>query len=224
MDTIPSLYDLHRMIFDRFMVISSLKTLEFSIKRNFGTVGQISKCFTIIWGATKNATQWTPSKPSMTYIRWFLIILRSFQGVMPWKLQSNVTLEPLVRFPSVLPLFGLPQKMLRNGHHPKPLSYTYDVLWLFLPRTLLPSPGIEPMNPKSHEFDPGAGRQSWRQKKNEKRSFLNDRGLGCCPLSCFSRGTPFWCKTLRNWPRNKEVISIASQVSWVRVLDSAMKF
>ena len=69
MDTIPSLYDLHRMIFDRFMVISSLKTLEFSIKRNFGTVGQISKCFTIIWGATKNAMQWTPSQPSRLHIR-----------------------------------------------------------------------------------------------------------------------------------------------------------
>ena len=189
-------------VFDHITVISRCTALETSIKPNYLTVGWISMFLTIIWGATKNATQWTPSKPSMTYIQWFLIILRSFQGVKPWKLQSNVTLEPLVRFPSVLPLFGLPQKMLRNGHHPKPLSYTYDVLWLFLPRTLLPSPGIELMNPKSHEFDPGAWHQSWRQKTNKKRSFLNDRGVGWCPLSCFSRGTPFWCKTLRNRPRN----------------------
>ena len=33
------------------------------------------------------------------------------------------------------------------------------------------------MNPKSHEFDPGARRQSWRQKTNEKCSFLNDHCL-----------------------------------------------
>ena len=33
----------------------------------------------------------------------------------------------------------------------------------------------QPMDPNSHEFDPGVQRQSWRQKTNEKRSFLNDR-------------------------------------------------
>ena len=84
MDTIPSLYDLHRMIFDRFMVISSLKTLEFSIKRNFGTVGQISKCFTIIWGATKNAMQWTPSQPSRLHIRCLTFVFAQNFVAEPW--------------------------------------------------------------------------------------------------------------------------------------------
>ena len=125
-----------------------------------------------------------------TYDR-FSIVLRSFQGVEPWKLQSKLTFEPLVGFESVLPLFGVPQKMLCNGHHPSPLGYTYDVLRSFLPRTLLPSPGITLMNPKSHEFNPRARRQSWRQKVNKKHSFLNNKGVGWCPLSCFSRGTPF---------------------------------
>ena len=224
MDTIPALYDIHMTIFDSFTVITRRKVLETSIKRNFGTAGRISKCLTIIWGATKNATQWTPSHPSTTYIGWFLIVLWSFQVLRPWNFQSNVTLEPLVRFQSVLPLFGVPQKMLCNGHHPSPLGYTYDVLRSFLPRTLLPSPGITLMNPKSHEFDPRARRQSWRQKVNKKHSFFNNKGVGWYPLSCFSRGTQIWCKTLRNRPRNKEVRSIASQVSWVRVPDSAMKF
>ena len=55
MDTIQALYDIHTMIFDHFTVVSRCKALETSIKRNFGTIGQISKCFTIIWVATKNA-------------------------------------------------------------------------------------------------------------------------------------------------------------------------
>ena len=55
----------------------------------------------------------------------FSIVLRSFQGVKPWKLQSNLTFEPLGGFQSVLPLFGVPRKMLHNEHHPSPLRHMY---------------------------------------------------------------------------------------------------
>ena len=125
MDTTTAFYDIRTTIFDRFTVISRRKALETSIKSNFWTVGRISKCLTIIWGATKNATHWTPSQPSTTYVLRFLIVLRSFQVVKPWKLQSNLTFEPLGGFQSVLPLFGAPWKMLRNGHHSSPLRHTY---------------------------------------------------------------------------------------------------
>ena len=70
MDTTPALYDI------RTMVVLRVTTFETSMKLNFWTVGQISKCFTIIWGRTRNATQWAPSQPSTKYRRWFSIVLR----------------------------------------------------------------------------------------------------------------------------------------------------
>ena len=171
MDTIPALYDIHMTIFDCFTVITRRKVLETSIKRNFGTAGRISKCFTIIWGATKNTTQWTPSHPSTTYIGWFLIDLWSFQVFRPWKLQSNVTLEPLVRFQSVLPLFGVPQKMLCNGHHPSPLGYTYDVLRSFFAQNFVAEPWDHTYEPKE-SWVRSQGTASKLEAKSEQKTFV----------------------------------------------------
>ena len=126
MDTIPALYDIRTTIFDRFTVVSRRKALETSIKPNFWTVGRISKCFTIIWGSKKNATQCTPSQPPTTYVRQFSIVLRSFYDLRSLKLQSNLTFKPFVGFQSVLPLFGGEREMLRNEHHPSPLRHTDD--------------------------------------------------------------------------------------------------
>ena len=196
MSTIPALYEIQAMIFDRFTVVLRLTTFVTSIKPNFWTVGRITKCLTIIWGRTKNATQWAPSQPSTTYRRWFSIVLRSFYDLRPLKLQSNLTFEPLVRFQSVLPLFGGEREMLRNEHHPSPLRHTDDDFRLFYGRFTTYD---------SWNFNPSAWCQTWRQKTNKKRSFLNNRGVGYCPLSCFSRGTPFWCKTLRNLTNGSKV-------------------
>ena len=45
----------------------------------------------------------------------FTIFLWSFEGVKPWKLQLNLTFEPLVGFQSVLHQNGVPQEILRIG-------------------------------------------------------------------------------------------------------------
>ena len=82
-------YDNLRSFFDCFTVISRCKALETSIKPNFWTVGRISKCLTIIWGRTRNATQWAQFQPSTTYGRRFSIILRSVYDLRLLKLQSQ---------------------------------------------------------------------------------------------------------------------------------------